>query len=219
MTIKMICFDFDGTVADTMPWLEENAVRLFTKYYNIDKEKARHEYRITTGLPFSQQVEIIFPGQSENKTIIETFEHEKITLIDQQELFPETLGAFESLNDSYLLAISSSTTKEIIEDYAENKGMRSFLDDIVGFKPGFEKGRHHFEYLMEKFSLTKDEIVYVGDSKKDMERAYYFGIRFIARLGPMFTSNDFTVSDNGIIISFPCITSLMDVQDIIQSFK
>ena len=148
MTIKLICFDFDGTIADTMPWLENNAVRLFNEIYQTDKESARHNYRMTTGLPFSQQVEIIYPGKSENKKIIETFEQQKIARIDEQELFPETKSVFQALGEKYLLVVSSSTTKEIIEDYASKKGIRSYLDDIVGYKPGFEKGKHHFDYLM-----------------------------------------------------------------------
>ena len=219
MTIKLICFDFDGTIANTMPWLEENAVRLFNEIYKTDKEKARHDYRMTTGLPFSQQVNIIYPDGSENTNIIETFEHEKISRIDEQQLFPETKEVFESLSKNYLLAVSSSTTKEIIEDYVQKKGVRDFLDDVVGFKPGFEKGKHHFDYLMEKFSLSPDELIYIGDSKKDMERAYNSKIKFIARLGPMFTETDFLIHNGGKVIKFPCISSLKEVPPILETIE
>ena len=219
MAIKLICFDFDGTIADTMPWLENNAVRLFHENYNTEKEKARHEYRMTTGLPFSQQVEIIYPGNSKNKKVIEQFEHEKIARIDEQQLFAETEAVFKSLSNKYLIAVSSSTTKEIIEDYMQKKGIRLYLDDIVGFKPGFEKGKHHFDYLMEKFGLTSADLVYIGDSKKDMERAFNSKIKFIARLGPMFTKKDFKLESNGSSIEFPCISSLSEVETILQSFE
>ena len=219
MTIKLICFDFDGTIANTMPWLEENAVRLFNEFYKTDKEKARHDYRMTTGLPFSQQVDIIYPEGRQNKTINETFEHEKIARIDEQQLFPETKAVFEVLSKKYMLAVSSSTTKEIIENYLLKKDVRNYLDDVVGFKPGFEKGKHHFDYLMEKFSLTPDQMIYIGDSKKDMERAYNSKIRFIARLGPMFTKKDFQLNDNGIVVEFPCISSLKEVDKILNTFE
>ena len=219
MTIKLICFDFDGTIADTMPWLEENAVRLFNEIYKTDKKKARHDYRMTTGLPFSQQVDIIYPGGSENANVIETFEHEKISRIDEQQLFPETKEVFESLSKNYLIAVSSSTTKEIIDDYVQKKGVRVFLDEVVGFKPGFEKGKHHFDYLMEKFSLSSDELIYIGDSKKDMERAYNSKIKFIARLGPMFTESDFQIHNGGEVIKFPCISTLKEVKPILDTIE
>lgn len=219
MVIKLICFDFDGTIADTMPWLEENAVRLFHEFYNTDKESARHEYRMTTGLPFSQQVNLIYPDKTENQRVIETFEHEKIARIDEQQLFPETKEVLEVLSKKYLIAVSSSTTKEIIEDYVEKKGVRDFLNEVVGYKPGFEKGKHHFDYLMEKFSLNPSEVVYVGDSKKDMERAYNSHITFFARLGPMFTEKDFQIQNGGNFIQFPCIRSLLDVEKLLQNLE
>ena len=219
MTIKLICFDFDGTIANTMPWLEENAVRLFHEIYNTDLETARHEYRMTTGLPFSQQVYLIYPEGSENDRIIETFEHEKIARIDEQQLFPETQEVLKSLSQNFHIAVSSSTTKEIIEDYVQKKGIKDFLDDVVGFRPGFEKGKHHFDYLMEKFSLNPTEVVYVGDSKKDMERAYNSHIKFLARLGPMFTKEDFQIQNGGNIISFPCITSLKEVESLLKNLE
>ena len=219
MTIKLICFDFDGTIANTMPWLEKNAVRLFHEIYNTDPEKARHDYRMTTGLPFSQQVNIIYPDGPENNRIIETFEHEKIARIEEQELFPETRDVMESLSQNFLIAVSSSTTKEIIDDYTHKKGIRTFLDDVVGFKPGFEKGKHHFDYLMEKFSLHPAELVYVGDSKKDMERAFNSHITFFARLGPMFTKNDFQIQNGGTNIQFPCITSLKEVEQLLKNLE
>ena len=211
----MICFDFDGTIADTMPWLEENAVRLFIKFYKTDKEEARINYRNTTGLPFSQQVEIIYPGREHNKEIIETFEHEKIARIDEQQLFPETVEVISQLSEKYLIAVSSSTYKEIIEDYVQKKGLREYLDDVVGFKPGFEKGKHHFDYLMEKFNLQPADMVYIGDSKKDMERAFNSNIRFFARLGPMFTEKDFQLPLNGENMQFPCISSLKEIQNLL----
>ncbi len=219
LTIKLICFDFDGTIADTMPWLEENAVRLFNEVYKTDKGKARHDYRMTTGLPFSQQVELIYPNGNQNKFIIETFEHEKITRIDEQQLFPETKEVIKNLSQNYLIAVSSSTTKEIIDDYIKKKGIKNYLNDVVGFRPGFEKGKHHFDYLMEKFSLTPAELIYIGDSKKDMERAYNSNIKFIARLGPMFAKSDFSINNNGTVVQFPCITSLKDVEAILNSIE
>lgn len=209
LKVKMICFDFDGTIANTMPWLEHNAIQLFVEHYNIVKEKAIQEYRSTTGLPFEHQVEIIFPNHKNNKLVIESFEYRKMERMDEQELFPETKDVLRKIKEKgYLTAVSSSTTKPIIEEYVKKKKIIKFLDDIVGFYPGFEKGKHHFDYLMEKFKLEKEELVYVGDSLKDMERAFNAGIKFYGRLGPMFSAQDFFIEKNGQKSYFKTITSL-----------
>lgn len=52
----MICFDFDGTIADTMPWLERKAVALLMEHTGMSEEAATKGYRSTTGLPFDHQV-------------------------------------------------------------------------------------------------------------------------------------------------------------------
>ena len=216
MAIKLICFDFDGTIANTMPWLEKNAVDLFVKFYEIDEKEAIHKYRITTGLPFEQQVEIIFPENSLNLEVIKSFESRKIERMHEQELFPETKSVLKSVKEKgFLTAVSSSTIKSIIEDYTKLKGIHQFLDEIVGFYPGFEKGKHHFDHLMSKFGLSNHELMYIGDSKKDMERAFGSRIKFVARLGPMFSKNDFSMISNGNEIVFPTITSLTQINDYI----
>ena len=132
--IRLICFDFDGTIADTMPWLEQNAVKLFIDYYKIDKEKAVHDYRMTTGLPFEHQVEMIFPENPLNTEVIESFEKRKMERMHEQELFPETKEVLSKLKDlGFLIAVSSSTIKPIIEEYTTDKSIRQYLDDVVGF--------------------------------------------------------------------------------------
>ena len=64
--IKMITLDFDGTTADTMPTLEKTAVRLIVENYSLLEDDARTKYRNTTGLPFEQQVGILFPDHEKN---------------------------------------------------------------------------------------------------------------------------------------------------------
>ena len=65
-------FDFDGTLIDSMPFLEKNAVTLLRKFYSFSKEEAHEKYRATTGLPFVQQIEIIAPQNKLNTSIVFT---------------------------------------------------------------------------------------------------------------------------------------------------
>ena len=58
---RLLCFDFDGTLADTMPLLERNAVQIIQTYFHLDQAAARRAYRLSTGLPFSEQINTTFP--------------------------------------------------------------------------------------------------------------------------------------------------------------
>ena len=207
--VKLITLDFDGTTADTMPTLEKIAVKLITQYYKLDVEEARLKYRSTTGLPFEQQIGLLFPGNEFNKEVIEKFEKEKIESIFDLPLFGdaiETITYFR--NQSILVAISSSTTQPTIEKYCKLKGLK--VDQILGYRPGFEKGKDHFDFLIDEFKVNPTEMIYVGDSIKDCERAQNSEILFVGRIG-MFNQDQF----NKISKSKLYIYELADLKEII----
>ena len=211
--IKMITLDFDGTTADTMPTLEKTAVRLITENYSLEEDDARTKYRNTTGLPFEQQIGILFPENEKNEFVISEFEKEKIEGIFDLLLFSDAKDTINYFRENkYLVAISSSTTQPIIEKYCQQRGLE--VDQIVGYRPGFEKGKDHFNFLMEKFELINDEMIYVGDSLKDCERAQGSEIIFIGRFG-MFTQEDFDkISKSKLYIS-----ELADLKEIVKKLN
>lgn len=189
--IRYCLFDFDGTIVDSMPFLENNAVQLLVKNYKFDENTARTKYRKTTGLPFVQQMEIISPETAElNKRIVKRFEEMKIEKIYEQKLFKESVSVLSKLKKlDYLIGISSGTIEAIIIDFLKKANL-DLVDDILGWKPGFEKGKDHFQYLMNKYQLNQDQILFIGDSLNDAKRAIDFKIKFIGRIG-MFKSLDF----------------------------
>ncbi|GAI94524.1 unnamed protein product, partial [marine sediment metagenome] len=52
--IKAVIFDFDGTIANTMPFLTELAIKVITENYNISKDKAKSRYIETIGMDFAE---------------------------------------------------------------------------------------------------------------------------------------------------------------------
>ena len=211
--IRYIMFDFDGTIVDSMPFLENNAIFLLTKYYGLSEEEARKKYRETTGLPFLQQMDIIAPG-NDNSVIIDKFENMKINRIYEQKLFSDTYKVLKELKESrYLLGISSGTIESIIVTYLNKKGF-SIVDDILGWRPGFEKGKDHFNFIKAKYNLSSSNIVFIGDSLNDARRAKAENIAFIGRRG-MFKEGDFTE----VIQETPVISSLLEVKNVLKDWE
>ena len=81
MQCRAIIFDFDGTLANSMPFLERIGVKVMMKYYDISREEALDRYRVTTGLPYEQQIELNFPGNPVNEQAVQEFERLKIEKI------------------------------------------------------------------------------------------------------------------------------------------
>ncbi len=208
--IKVVTLDFDGTLVDSMGWLTSIATTLIEKYYHLDKKTARKKYIETTGLPFVQQIKMIFPGSPLNEKVVAEFERIKEENFNQQSLFPDSKEVLEYLKEkNYIIAVSSGTFTKLIISYCKAKNLDQYIDEMLGWKPGFEKGKDHFNYLIKKYNVTSKEIVFIGDSLNDARRALTSNVEFIGKIG-LFSENDFKkIFKNG---NIPLIKKLKEVK-------
>ena len=195
-----IVFDFDGTLADSMPFLESIGVEIMMKHFGVSHEEATSKYRSTTGLPYEQQVKLNFPNNPENEQAISEFEELKIKRIFEQELFSDAEDTVKRINEMGIdVFVSSSTFQPTIEEYFRRLDILHLFKAVLGYRPGFEKGADHFNHIHKIFGIPYDSMVFVGDSLKDYERSKGF-CRFIA-LSRMFTPREFrSKGHNGLIL-------------------
>ena len=186
---KIVAFDFDGTIVDSMPRLADIASELINRYYGLSLKISRDLYILTSGLPFVKQLEYMFPGKKGNHEIVDEFERKKEEEVMDEPLFPETKEVLRALAaQGNKVVISSSNFQHIMEDYMLGCGLRPDL--VLGHKEGFSKGRDHFNYIKKHFNADASDLIFVGDSLRDLDKARDNGIRFIGRIGT-FTANDF----------------------------
>ena len=170
-----VIFDFDGTLADSMPFLQKIGVEIMMKHFGASKEDATERYVSTTGLPYEHQIKLNFPDDSRNEAAIEEFEQLKIERIYEQELFPDAERTVrELLSMGFPVFVSSSTFQPTIEEYFRRKGIIDLFKEIVGYRPGFEKGADHFKHISSTHNIPIADMVFVGHSLKDYERCKGF---------------------------------------------
>jgi phosphoglycolate phosphatase len=208
---RAVVFDFDGTLADSMPFLERIGVQIMKKYYGVTHEDATVRYRSTTGLPYEHQIKMNFPDDPRNDSAIEEFEQLKIERIYEQELFPDAELTVRGLVEKgFHVFVSSSTFQPTIEEYFRQRGILELFKEIVGYRPGFEKGADHFNHIKSKYNFDYEDIVFVGDSLKDYERSVNH-CKFIGVLG-LFDYKDFKdVGHDGEVI--PRVSELLEFLD------
>ncbi|HVP58499.1 MAG TPA: HAD hydrolase-like protein [bacterium] len=179
---RVVIFDFDGTIADTMPFLVDLAARLLVARYGLGDTEARKAYVDTTGLPFCRQMEIIFPGNPLNAATIEEFEAEKRNHLADFKFFADAKPVVAELRKHGIkVCLSSGNVEGIIEPVLVSRGL--VVDLVMGWRPGFEKGPDHFRFAATTFGVALGEMLFVGDSLKDGLAAKTTGVNFIARAG------------------------------------
>lgn len=187
---RAFLFDFDGTLVDTMKGFADIAGRVINRFHpEISFEKARARYLETSGNPFFQQLEIILPGDPTNSEKAKIFEETKIEGFFLSKFTDEVRDTINRLREKgNIVGIASNNFQELIDKFVENEKLD--FDIVLGFREGFEKGKAHFDYVREKFGLERGDMTFVGDSLKDAEKAFNYGINFVGICGT-FKREDF----------------------------
>jgi phosphoglycolate phosphatase len=195
---KAYLFDFDGTLVDTMDGFADIAGEVISSHHpEVSFAEARRRYLETSGVPFFQQLEIIFPGDPTNPGKAGIFEERKKTGFFSKNFSDDVRQTIETLRKrGFIAGVSSNNFQVLIDKFVDREGLK--FDIVLGFRDGFEKGRDHFEHVMKEFSLNRNELTFVGDSLKDAEKALTNRIHFIGLCGT-FTPEDFHKMDDKIV--------------------
>ena len=182
MKKKSLIFDFDGTIVDSMTRLTEVAAQVLSRFFSISAAEATRLYTLTSGLPFNEQVATLYPGHPNQKLAVETFEAKKLVSYFSEPLFDDALDTLQTLKEKhYFLAVSSSNAQHLVEKFVQDRLLP--FDLALGWKPNFGKGAAHFQWIQQRENFKNDEMVFIGDSLKDAERALGCGIDFIGKTG------------------------------------
>lgn len=177
---KLVVFDLDGTLVDTMGSFANYAATLMKRHYGLLHESGYSQYMQTSGLPFRQQLEVIFPEDLNNEDVANQFEDWKVENLDDASFRPEVEDIFAGLRGLGLqIAISSNNLQQNVDHVLQQ--FPSQIDEVLGFRDDqFHKGEPHFQWLERHHDVDRSEMVFVGDSLNDCRIALDCSVPFLA---------------------------------------
>ncbi len=175
--LKLIIFDFDGTIADTMEAGIEitNKIAEQLNFTKLDKSKIDY-YRTLEPKQFLKLMQIpllkipLMAG-------IYHIEFNKV--IHKLKPFPGIPEVLNELEKHYKLGILSSNSVENIEKFLELNNLRH-LFDFVHSQPHIFGKSSSLRKILRRRKLTKDQVVYVGDEVRDIQAAHQLKIPVIS---------------------------------------
>jgi phosphoglycolate phosphatase len=211
-SIKVIIFDFDGTLADTMPFLTGLAVRFITENYTISRQEAKRRYLETTGVDFASQLESIFPNRPNNQKVAASFEKRKLEGIFDHRIFPDVIPALKYFrNKKIKIVICSSTKQKIIRKYSQLNQIDVLMDDLLGYEQNFRKG-DQMDFVLRHYQLQPDRVLFVADSLTDYDFARDRKIEFIG-ISKIFGKKEFQKKGAMCVGSLTDLTRLFDTAE------
>ncbi len=181
-------FDLDGTLLDSMGFLSDIACDVLKSIYGLDDLVARQAYQATSGRPFDDQIHLIQPGDPRNHSAVSLFNEMKHNHYFESKFFDDVLPTLTVLKKrGAVLFVSSNNDHDIVLKKMAELAIE--FEVLLGMKPGFLKGRAHFELIRSK-NLCQS-YVFIGDSMHDLKMARENDIPFFARVGT-FQETDFS---------------------------
>ncbi|MFF0488857.1 alpha/beta fold hydrolase [Nocardia sp. NPDC004068] len=188
---RAVLFDFDDTIAATMrsrwPVLRSTAAS-----FGVDLSPAT--IRAAWGLPFDLLIERIVPT-IDRATFVSRY-REAMTRRPPM-VTPGAEAALQSLRGRGIaLSIVGSGSRSLIVQDLEVLGLRTYFDSIQGqeqsavHKPD-PRALHPAITALNERGIASDEIIYVGDSVRDLRAAAGNELRFIAVLTGLDRREDF----------------------------
>ncbi|VVA43562.1 HAD-superfamily hydrolase, subfamily IA, variant 1 [Candidatus Roizmanbacteria bacterium] len=179
--IKYVIFDFDGTIADTLPFSFQKFLEM-AKLLNIDNLSDKEIIKEIRSKSYQELLKGSFKrAWLKIPFVVSVIKNMQVELekeMDNIKFFPGVKKfLFDLKKEGYKLAIISSNRVENINKFIKHNNLDIF-DFIHGKTDLFGKAGY-LERFIKDFNLKKSEVIYVGDEIRDVEACKKTGIKII----------------------------------------
>ncbi len=173
--MRHIIFDFDGTLADSLPLVIEIAEQLLGPLNLSESEKMRlrnlpmRAVLKESGIPYSRILRLVVKG----RTMIKQ-------RMDELKIIPGLGNEIKAIkNEGYMLYVLSSNSEGNIRSFLKRNELSDCFGDVQGGIGLFSKTSALKKFLKVK-KIDKADCLYVGDEVRDIDASKKLGIPIIS---------------------------------------
>ena len=178
MSVKVIIFDFDGTLADTLDAIVNITNRLAKTYgYKATPPEELAQIRDMSSREIVKKSNIsVFKLPFLLKRI-------KLELQDDIQQVKPIAGIQESLrrlkNQGIILGILTSNSEENVKAFLQKNDMKDLFSFVYSERTLFGKDKA-LNRFMKRNNLIPEQVIYVGDETRDIEASKKINIKVVA---------------------------------------
>lgn len=211
--VKIIIFDGDGTIFDSMPHCIEVFSEILERRYNIPRKESGQYLVSRVGAPLDSIYNALLEKHGKPTDSIDELVDEFYGLMKEDvPLFDDVKPALEILK-SYRKFISTNVRQATVNARVKYHELENYLDGYFGTN-GFKNKEAHIYEIIRICGLDVNDlngsVVLVGDGPGDIELAKKFGIIGIGRAG---TTDSYTLKKAGASYT---LDSLSEVESILK---
>lgn len=175
--LKVVLFDFDGTLADGFPGIADavNAVRQSKGHAPVPLDEVK-QY---VGWGLDHLIKNIVPDADIEKDIVHYRQHYSRTMLTGTELLEGVSDVVQALNRRGIRqGVCSNKKRHYTEQLLEVLGIMPPIEKVFGPDdvPHHKPAPDMLLAAMKYFGVTKEETLYVGDMIVDIQCAHAAGV-------------------------------------------
>ncbi len=209
MKPKLIIFDLDGTLLNTLEDLADSGNYILSKYgFN---QHSLDDYRYFVGNGIYKLVERILPENKREKTFVEEVRSEFMTYYDQHKAdktapYQGIIELLEELQQRGIqMAIASNKAQEAMDPLVEFYFPTVTFAAVFGQRTGIPtKPDPDIVFdILNKTNISKSDTLYVGDTAVDMQTAKSAGVKSVGVLWGFRPKEELVQAQAELIIEKP----------------